>query len=265
MLKWVAQNKYKLMAFIIGLYLVVDVWQHKGQARTLLPKKFPASNEPAPIPQSRSKLVNIDKQWVKGVNTIDRIQDLSTSSPGFECDVYFNAATNNFTVHHDPGIETGPDLTTLLNTYRQKNLTASIWLDIKNLEEKNAPAMLAALKQIRDQWRLQDRLMVESSRAELLSAFSDSGFFTSCYIPSFNPYQASDSTILLMADSISSVVKKARVNALSGYYYQVSFLQEYFPGYPILTWGDNSRFSLVHALFKRKINSNNGVFIMLYP
>ena len=40
MLKLIAQNKYKLMAFIIGLYLVVDVLQHKGQTRVLFSKDF---------------------------------------------------------------------------------------------------------------------------------------------------------------------------------------------------------------------------------
>ena len=40
MLKLIAQNKYKLMAFIIVLYLLVDVVLHKGQTRVLFPENF---------------------------------------------------------------------------------------------------------------------------------------------------------------------------------------------------------------------------------
>ena len=54
MLKWIAQNKYKLMAFIIGLYLLVDVLQHKGQARVLFPKNFTEVKKEALLPQSNN-------------------------------------------------------------------------------------------------------------------------------------------------------------------------------------------------------------------
>ncbi len=265
MLRLIAHNKYKLMAFIIGLYLVVDVLQHKGQARLLFSKNFPAHNIDAGIPQSKRTLLNTNKNWKKGINTKELMNALDADAAGFECDVYFDTAKNSFDVHHDEDKSIGLDLNILLELYEQKKLTSSIWLDLKNLNDANSKAVLFSLIQIRNKFNLQNKLLVESNRADLLTEFSDSGFYTSYYVPMFNPYQINNAELKFWTDSMSSVLKKAKVNALSGYYFQSSFLQHYFPEYPVLIWAANGRFSLVNYLFKRKINRNKTIFIALYP
>jgi heptose-I-phosphate ethanolaminephosphotransferase len=184
---------------------------------------------------------------------------------GFECDVYFDTAARSFNVHHDPDKNMGYSLDNLLLSYQQKQLRASIWLDIKNLDDSNMGSVLRSLIDIRNKDKLQNKILVESGKADLLTAFSDSGFFTSYYVPFFNPYKISKDEMNLMADSIASIISKSKINALSGYYFQCSFLNHYFPQYPVLTWIDNADFSLVNFLFKRKINADKSIFIALKP
>ena len=265
MLKLIAQNKYKLMAFIIGLYLVVDVLLHKGQTRVLFPKEFTVPKNEVLEPYSNSILMNKDKSWKKGVNTKARMNDLNSDEAGFECDVYFDTTSKLFDVHHDPDKSTGYSLDNLLELYQQKKLQASIWLDIKNLDDSNASSVLHALVEMRNKYKLQNKMLVESGRADLLTAFSDSTFYTVYYAPFFNPYKISKDEMNLWADSIASVVSKSKVNALSGYYFQCSFLSHYFPQYPTLTWIDNSSFSLVNYMFQKKLAADKLIFILLKP
>lgn len=265
MLKWIAQNKYKLMAFIIGLYLLVDVLQHKGQARVLFPKDFTEVKKEALLPQSKSILINKDKNWKKAVNIKELMNGLNVDDAGFECDVYFDTAARSYNVHHDPDKNIGYSLDNLLQLYQQKKLQASIWLDIKNLGDSNALSALQALIELRNKYKLQNKILVESGRADLLTTFSDSSFFTSYYIPFFNPYKISMDAMNSMADSMVSVIGKSKINALSSYYFQCSFLKHYFPQYPALTWVDNSSFSLVNFLFRQKINADQSIFIALKP
>jgi hypothetical protein len=265
MLKLIAQNKYKLMVFIIGLYLLVDVLQHKGQTRVLFPKDFTKTKQNYLLPQSKSILINVDKSWKKGVNTKERMNEVNQDVAGFECDVYFDTATKSFAVHHDPGKDMGYSLNDLLLLYRQKNLKASIWLDIKNLNSSNAASVLQSLIEMRNKYKLQNKILVESGRADLLTAFSDSSFFTSYYIPFFNPYKINKNKLNVRADSVASVISKAKINALSGYYFQCSFLKHYFPDYHVLTWADNDIYSLVNFLFQKKVDADKSIFIVLKP
>jgi hypothetical protein len=265
MLKLIARNKYKLMVFIIGLYLLVDVLQHKGQARVLFPKKFPAYSTGAGLPKSSSTLINTNKHWKKGVNSKALMQDLNEATAGFECDIYFDTVTNIFHVQHDADKSTGTNLDDLLELYGQKKMNAGIWLDIKNLADANAKVILSSLIQLRNKYGLHNKLLTESGRADLLTAFSDSGFYTAYYTPLFNPYQITGQVMKYWADSISTVIKTAKINALSGYYFQYPFLQHYFPEYPVLIWADNAPFRLVNKLFKQEIAGNKSVYIALYP
>lgn len=265
MLKLIAQNKYKLMGFIIGLYLLVDVLQHKGQTRVLFPKDFSEPDYVIMQLHSTSKIVNKNKNWKKGINTREQLNKLNIELAGFECDVYFDTVTRSFDVQHDADKSIGYKLNDLLQLHQQKKMQAGIWLDIKNLHDSNAALILRELIKLRNEYGLMDRLLVESGRADLLTAFSDSNFFTSYYVPFFNPYTINKKELTLWGDSIASVISKSRINALSGYYFQSSFLSHYFYQYKVLTWVDEFSFSLVNMLFQRKISADTSVFIVLKP
>jgi len=265
LLKWIFKNKYKLMVFIVGLYVVVDVLQHKGQTRLLFPKSFPAYKTAITFPENGSILNNTNKDWKKGVNTIERLNSLNVDQSGFECDVYFNIKKNIFEVYHDWNKSTRLALEELLSQYKKQKLTAGIWLDFKNLDDSNSVASLDYLIGLKNKFGLRQKILVESGRADLLTSFADSGFFTSYYTPMFNPYKINDAETKLWVDSISSVIKSSKLSALSGYYFQYPFLKFYFPDYPVLIWASNDRFSLVNWLFNRKILADKTVFISLSP
>lgn len=150
-LKWILANKYKLMVFIVGLYLIADVWQHKGQTRLLFPKNYPAHKVDSNWPKSNNTLLNLNKQWKKAINTIAKLEALPQNQSGFECDVYFYPGKNSFGVHHDWNQSSGLNLETLLVQYKKQKLSASIWLDFKNLNDSNATASLNRLIELKKQ------------------------------------------------------------------------------------------------------------------
>lgn len=265
LLKWMLQNKYKLIAFFIFLYLLIDLFQHKGLVRVLIPKEFPEHKITSGYPKNSNTLINTGKEWIKAVNTTVLMRAINKNSSGLECDIYFDSAKNLFEVHHDEDKYLGLNLDDLFQVYHNRGLQASAWLDFKNLNEANAHASVSVLLQLRNKYGLQNKVLVESSKAGLLNEFSDSGFYTCYYTPMFNPYLAGDDSIKHWVDSLTLVINKANVNALSGYYFQYPFLHQYFPGYPILIWSPNDRFSLVNWWFKQKIASSKAVFIALYP
>lgn len=265
MLKWMSRNKYKLMLIIIGLYFAADGWLHKGIVRVLLPKTFLTSAIDTSQPESKNQLVNTHKEWAQAINTAAQMNAIPAETPGLECDIYFNLQKNLFEVHHDPDKPTGLSLEMLMQAYHDKKLHASFWLDFKDLNKENQQPALTELIRLRSKFGLMNKLLVESSQADLLGSFTDSGFFTSYYTPMFNPYLLSKAEIKYWTDSLSSVIGHSRITALSGYYYQYSFLHQCFPNYPIITWAANDRFSLVNWLFKRKLLAAPEVFVALYP
>jgi hypothetical protein len=118
---------------------------------------------------------------------------------------------------------------------------------------------------MRKQFSLSSRMIVESSDAASLAPFCDSGFFTAYYIPYFNPYRIDEKELLKNIDSIAVQLSRHRVSALSGYYFQYPILKKFFPGYPVLTWTDNSNISLVSSFFNRYLEHENAIKVVLYP
>ncbi len=258
-------NKYKIIAGLLGLYLVLDFLQHKGLVWVMIHKNFPDYKIHSGLPKNNNKLINTGKVWVKAVNTITRMNEIDKQSSGLECDVYFDTEKRIFDVHHDEDKSIGMNLDDLLKVYSNRGLQASIWLDFKNLDRGNANLSFSTLLSLRNKYRLREKVIVESSEAELLKPFSDSGFYTSYYTPFFNPYLAGDDLLKHWVDSLTQVVNRSSVNALSGYYFQYPFLHRYFPKYPLLIWSPNDRFSLVNWWFKHKVGADQAVFIALYP
>jgi len=263
--KWIVKNKYKLMLSIIGLYLAADLVTHKGLVRVLIQAGFPVHHLDTSHSKNNIILINTGKEWVKAVNSAELMSELAPGCSGLECDVYFNKSKNYFDVHHDKSAATGLNLDKLLSVYHQKGLQASVWLDLKNLRDTNYREAVTELVRLKNKYGLEHKLLVESNRVLLLRSFSDSGFYTSYYAPPFNPYFCSDDSLRHWADYISGILAEAHVNAISGYYYQYPFLRHFFPNYPILIWPPNDRFSIVNWWYKRKVLSDKGVFIALYP
>jgi hypothetical protein len=264
MLKKILNNKYKLMLFAIAILLFLDMLMHKGLVRYLIPKSFPLHATNRILPISGTTFINKDKNWVKAVNSVERMHTINDATAGIEFDIYFDTAKKLFDVHHDEDNSTGLNFETLLKEYKRLGLRASMWIDFKNLNSENAKMALDTLIQLRNRFTLANQILVESSQPELLTMFSDSGLYTSYYTPMFNPYLMSNNEIKNWVDSVANVLTKYPVHAMSGYYFQSTFLHNYFPEYPILIWSPNDKWSVVNWLYKKKIDTKKEVFISLY-
>ena len=264
MLSKLSKNKYKLLLLVGMILIIVDIFLHKGLVRFLLPKKFPTYSVENIEPLKNIALLNKNKNWVKAVNTPQKMEAITKETPGMELDIYFDTLKNIFDVHHDPGKSVGVNFENLLQIYKKKNLDASIWIDFKNAHQQNIQPALLLLVQLREKYKLQKKLLVESSNPALLQIFSENQFFTSYYVPFFNPYTSTSLKNKLMVDSMQTLLKKYPVHALSGYYFQMPFLHQYFPHFPILSWAPNDKWSLVNWVYKNKINANSSAFIALY-
>lgn len=258
------KNKYTLLVFIIMLMLFADAILHKGLVRVILKKNFPEVKIDDIEPSKKAILINTNKEWVKAINTKELMSRVDRSSSGLEFDIYFDSTKKIFDVHHDVNNSIGLNFDDLLKIYKDRNLKASIWIDFKNLNNFNYLPALNELIKLRNKYDLKNKILVESYRTDLLQTYSDSSLFTSYYTPYFNPYLIDGDSIKSLVIQLASVIKKSKVNALSGYYFQYPFLHKYFPKFPILIWSPNDKWSLINRIYKAKIKGSNEIFISLY-
>ncbi len=258
-------NKYTLSLLILLLCLGVDIILHKGMSRVMLPKSFTINRSPQIIARCDNPLIISHKRWKKAVNTAQKMELVDADAAGLEMDVYFDTVKNVLQTYHDSSELKRPFVEDVLNVYQARRLTASIWLDFKNLTPANEKKSLAYISLLRQRYQLQHKLIIESHVPQSLSAFCDSGFFTSYYTPFFNPYQLTEKEISQAIDTIAVNLKKYPASALSGYYFQYPLLKKFFPNYPILIWAETDRFSFVSTVFNHSIANDPDVKIVLYP
>lgn len=258
------RNKYTLLVFLIMLMLLTDAILHKGLVIVLVNKNFPKVKIDVIEPSKKEILINTNKEWGKAINTKEVMSKVDIKSSGLEFDIYFDSAKKLFDVHHDVNSSIGLNFDDLLQVYKDRKLQASIWIDFKNLNNFNFLPALNELIRLRNKYNLKNKILVESYRVDLLEHYTDSGFFTSYYTPYFNPYLINEDSMRSLVSQLATVIKKSKVNALSGYYFQYPFLHKYFPHFPILIWSPNDRWSIINRMYKAKIMNSNEIFISLY-
>lgn len=258
-------NKYTVAALILLVYFAADVLMHKGMTRVLLPAAFTEKISPADFNRCNNVLQSKGKLWFKAVNTVERINQLPNDVAGFEMDVYFDTAKNCLLLYHDSTNYSTLRIESVLDEYKSKEMTASVWLDFKNLSEANEQQSLQYISSLRDQYGLNQKMIIEAYHPKLLQSYCTSGFFTSYYVPFSNPYQQDETEIIHGIDSIATMLERYPVSALSGYYFQYPMLKKYFPSFPILTWRDNSSLSVVGFLFNRTLRKDEHVQVILHP
>lgn len=257
-------NKYYLALLVLVMLLLADVMLHKGMSRVILPESFTSLRKPQHPGYCLPNLINKNKQWQKAVNTGSQLQQLDHSLAGFEMDVYFDLKKNMFFVYHDSSNISQISLLQQLAIYRQRKLSASIWLDFKNLSDTNAVAALQKLQTLQKDFNLQQKLIVESPQIKNLSAFCKAGFFTSYYVPYFNPYLMQENELVAQIDLLAANLHKYKVSALSGYYFQIPMLKKFFPTANLLTWAEASPISVVGPIFNHQLLADNQIKVVLY-
>ncbi len=256
--------RYKLLFTLIILFVLADIFTHKGLLRFLIPKKFTACNTKTITPLQVNQIINKNKNWEKAVNTPARMNAVPADAAGLEFDIYYDSLKNIFDVHHDANASVGQNFEDLLIARQSKKLDAAVWIDFKNVNQNNLKNSITLLKTLREKYNLYNKIIVESSYPDLLQLFTKDQFYTSYYVPYFNPYISNDAENKKCCDSISVTISKYPVNALSGYYFQMPFLHQHFPLFPILSWAPNDKWSLINWLYKKKVNADSSAFISLY-
>lgn len=102
-------------------------------------------------------LKGTERLWPHRVNSIERFRFLFPEFAGFECDIQFNPATGLLAIGHDrPGSDS---LTGYLRAdTSQKKL---FWLDLKNIDDKNAILFCRRLRELDRQYALKNRIILE--------------------------------------------------------------------------------------------------------
>lgn len=258
------KNKYSISFLILLVCMGVDILLHRGMSRVMLPASFTEKLSPFSFKPLHQNVVISEKAWVKAVNSTDAINLLQQKNAGFECDVYFDTSIHRFYVYHDSLKISQTFLEEIFTLYHKRNLTSSIWLDMKNISSANCQPAINEVNRLRDSFDLSGKMIIESSVPGCLQPFYQAGYFTSYYVPFFNPYVEEEPKIISMIDSIASILRSYPFCALSGYYFQYPVLKKFFPNYPILTWADRSKISLVSLTFNHQLMNDSMVKVILY-
>jgi hypothetical protein len=258
-------NKYRFFILAILLYAAADVLLHKGITRVLLPKNFAVNSSPKTFARPQNNLASTNKHWLKAINTPGLMEKIPTATSGIEWDVYFDTIAQCFKIFHDSSAISNNTDWVLMDIYERRNLQSCIWFDFKNLNKENASRSLSHLVDVREKYHLQNKMIIESSSPVLLQDFIANGFYTSYYVPFFNPYQLEKNSLDSLINTISSNLNRYPVSAISGYYFQYPFLKKYFFGLPILTWTDKSHFSIVGSIFNARLERDRSVAVILTP
>lgn len=216
--------------------------------------------EPIPVPPPHKIEI-----WAHRCNSVEKAERLKYLVHGLELDVHFNSMNNSFFVKHD---FTQPD-TLLLSEYLIRIAEfhdLKYWLDFKNLSIDNQYAALLRLSTVADSLGIEKSHFIIEGHASSLSNFKNEGYYTSYYIPTFNPLQLTEEEKESMAADIQTTINTWPANAISGYYEQLEFMQQYFPDHPKLTWflTENTSPSVLDSIINQA-NQDTTVKVLLLP
>lgn len=166
------------------------------------------------------------KQWAHRANNSADANVYLKEFPGIELDVFYDDLEGGFYVKHD---EDGQNTETLEEYFSKINKVSSFyyWLDLKNLGFKNEGVINKRLQYLTDKYNIRDKLIIESSRSNVLGLLGDDGFYVSLWIPSF-VYNSGDSlNNYEKVKDIRRVLSKHRFNAISAHVEMKPFFDDY--------------------------------------
>lgn len=175
------------------------------------------------------------KVWLHRANDIAKARYYQNQYSGLEVDVHFVDSLNTFIVKHGFSEVSDTRLEDWFASIEQRS-RLGFWIDFKNLDEHNAEASAKELARIRDAYRLNGMIIVESSNARCLKAFDDLRFRTSYYIPFAIPYELNQEKLQKLTDSIGNNIERYGLKTISGYWFQYQFMKDSFPEMRKLIW-----------------------------
>ena len=122
--------------------------------------------------------------WAHRVNTLGKMRDVANIFAGVEIDVVYDEQERVLFVNHPPDPPSGLKLDSLLRYANRLDRKLGLWLDVKNLNEENAAALLHALRRLDATHAIRDRAIVETDHVgPAAERIREAGFLTSYYLP----------------------------------------------------------------------------------
>lgn len=251
-------NKYVISILVLLCLLFADILLHRSMSRVILPSDFSTKIKAVQLPVCHATLDSINKHWTGDISSVSQAAQIPADIKGIECNVYFDTADDHFKTG-TLSANNGTNIDSLLQGFTGY----AVWFECENLSLATCHAAMQEMIRIRKEYRLQNRMIIESTDARCLKQLCDSGFFSSYRVPMINPYQSSEAELIRFTDSIKHHLMLNPVSALSCYYFQYPILKKFFPGYPILTRADNTSISLVSYVFMKQLEHDNNIKVIL--
>lgn len=133
--------------------------------------------------------------------------------PNIEVDLVFRES-RKFDVTHDADTTFYLGLASYFSYMRKKK--GKMWLDIKNSTPENRIMALSSLDRLVESFQIEkDRLIIEGQSWKALEVFTQSGYYTSFYVPYDDPDDLSKKELKCFIKGLQEIADKKVVSALS--------------------------------------------------
>ena len=154
-----------------------------------------------------------DKIWLHRCNSMEKLYEKHMIYPNIEVDLVFRES-RKFDVTHDADTTFYLGLASYFSYMRKKE--GKMWLDIKNLTPENRIMALSSLDRLVESFQIEkDRLIIEGQSWKALEVFTQSGYYTSFYVPYDDPDDLSKKELKCFIKGLQEIADKKVVSALS--------------------------------------------------
>lgn len=193
------------------------------------------SHNITPSKYVNKNIITIPKSsiWLHRVNNRNRLKYYLNKYDGFEIDIRFNEDKKYFNVSHDNdyGNEDLFDMLKNIDGLKDKYL----WLDFKNLSERNKNIALNTLNKIVENNNLiKEHIIVENSNPKALNVFKQAGYYTSFYLNCYN-YDDIDKLPKVLLNDIKKL-EESNVDFVSSDAKYFDIVEYCFPNIAHLFW-----------------------------
>ncbi len=217
----------------IGLLLVLTFFNYDKVASKVL-KRLPDK-----VDNYLAEMFLPEKFWLHRVNSVGKQKQFSEKYAGLEFDIIFHHTEMAFENSHDIDSLAKYNLENQLKVYQELSNKNGLWLDFKNLTDKNKKESLSVLVELLTKYKVDKNVIwVESSNWQALKTFKDAGFKTSYYFPYYNFTKMSTAEINEAKQKTEKIALSGNVDAISfygGYYEFINGLQ-LPPRIVLLSW-----------------------------
>ena len=204
-----------------------------------------------------------DKVWLHRTNSLEKMMEKEERFPNFEVDLVFRK-NELFDVTHDADTTFNLGIGQYLADIARDN--DRMWMDIKNLNNKNASYMLRTLDSLRHHYHVsKEQLIIESKDVNALNHFTRAGYYTSYYVSFDKPDNLSDEEVDACIAQLQRIADSGKVEALAfpGWWYD-EISENLHRDIDLLTWKHRTtKFGLLALPSNREMLEDPQVKVIL--